>query len=665
MRVIMKIKIIYSLLAVIFLCRYSHAEDIDLEKIVVTPLRAEEDLSQVPANATVITKKQIENSAAKSIPEFLNTQKALIMRDYYGNGKNVNADMRGFGDTGLSNVLVLIDGRRVNNVDLSGTDWTQIPLSSVEKIEILRGPSSVMYGDNASAGVINILTKEPEMDKQEVKIGALLGSYEAYGETGQVSVSKGNFAALGMFDQFRTNGYRVNSKLLRNDTNAKLLYYAFDKKAKFGFSFGRHKDKYGLPSGLKDGELNTRDRRSSVSPDDHATTGDLFTEFNGNFDLEKFGRMEFSFARRKRDTFANFVRYSWMTERNTITYTFNPKYLLEADFFRHKNKLIAGIDYFNAEQDINDGAYSGNPDKLTLSKKNLGFYFNNQFYLTEKFSLSGGMRHERAKYNFEQEAVLQDSEKKIFKQNVYSMTANCSYSENSNIYLSFARSFRHPLLDEIFVSKYDFGFGPGGGLNTGLTPQTSNNYEMGIRHAINKNFSLSLSGYFMKFKNEIYYEPSTGNNTNYDSTIHRGLESGADLKIKKNIRLFANYIFTDAFFLGDPYDKKKIPEVPVHKWVAGSDIKLNRYLNLLITGNFTGERYFTSDQPNSLPRMASYFTLDTKLTFTKGNILLYFAINNLFDEEYYEYGAANFNRTIKNYYPAAERNFTIGGSFSF
>ncbi|MFH0913158.1 MAG: TonB-dependent receptor [Candidatus Omnitrophota bacterium] len=642
----------------------SWPEDVSLEKIVITPNRTQEELSRSPGNISVITKGQIERSKAKTIPELLNNQGSVIMRDYIGNGKTTNADIRGFGETGASNVLVLVDGRRVNNIDLSGTDWIQIPISMVEKIEILRGAGSVLYGDNASGGVINIITKKPALKEYELKSGLLAGSYGTYAEKMEFSFDKGSFSGLGLFEQYRTDGYRINSDLLRNDINGKLLY-SLNDNLKTKVTFGNHTDKYGLPGGLLDRELNTRDRRASVTPDDFARSRDYFVDFGIEGDSIELGKVEFDLARRKRDTLFNYVKNTWHSERDTITYTMNSKYSLDNDILGKKNKIIAGIDYLDAEQDIDDGGYSGNHDKLTISKKSYGLYLVDRLDLTDKFSLTGGHRYETVSYNFEQEAALTASDKSNFKESIFNATLNYSYGDNCNIYMSLADSFRHPLVDEVYVNKYDYGLGPGGGLNTGLTPQTAKNYEIGMRHSLTRDFIIGVTGYLMKVKNEIYYEPTTGNNSNYDRTVHRGLEFNTDIKLNGNIKLFANYIFTDTYFKGGSYDKKMAPAVPIHKWGLGSDIKLNKYITLSLLGNYVGERYFISDQPNVLPRMGSYFIVDSRLMFDKNNFSVFLAVNNLFNEEYYEYGAAGFDRTYKNYYPAAERNFSVGSSLKF
>ena len=107
------------------------AEPVDIERIIVTSARGPEDVAATPRYGTVINAEDITSSNAQTIPEVLRTVAGVMIRDYTGTGKNVNVDMRGFGETGPSNILVLVDGRRVNAVDLSNTDWSQISLSQV------------------------------------------------------------------------------------------------------------------------------------------------------------------------------------------------------------------------------------------------------------------------------------------------------------------------------------------------------------------------------------------------------------------------------------------------------------------------------------------------------------------------------------------------------
>jgi outer membrane cobalamin receptor len=135
--------------------------DVMMKEVVVTGTRFEERIERIPANITVIDEEDIKNSNAGSIPDLLRSQEGIVVRDLLGTGKTAQVDLRGFGESAPYNVLVLVDGRRVNEIDLSGVDWTQIPIENIERIEILRGTGSVLYGDNAVGGVINIITRIP------------------------------------------------------------------------------------------------------------------------------------------------------------------------------------------------------------------------------------------------------------------------------------------------------------------------------------------------------------------------------------------------------------------------------------------------------------------------------------------------------------------------
>ena len=101
--------------------------EVDLDKIVVTPYRYEEALGKVDSSVTVITPGDIANSNARNMVEMLRSTPGVTVRDYWGNGAEATVDIAGFGEQAPLNVLVLVDGRRANNVDLSGVDWSSNP----------------------------------------------------------------------------------------------------------------------------------------------------------------------------------------------------------------------------------------------------------------------------------------------------------------------------------------------------------------------------------------------------------------------------------------------------------------------------------------------------------------------------------------------------------
>ena len=148
------------LLLTILLCPSPvHADlAVDLDTIVITASRLEQEGYRLPGNVSVITKWQIEDSNAQSVPDLLQQVEGIFIYDN-STTKTSTVDIRGFGDTANRNTLVLVDGRKLNTIDSGVADLTQIPVGAIERIEIIRGGGSVLYGDNAVGGVINIITK--------------------------------------------------------------------------------------------------------------------------------------------------------------------------------------------------------------------------------------------------------------------------------------------------------------------------------------------------------------------------------------------------------------------------------------------------------------------------------------------------------------------------
>src|SRR3990167_2495983 len=176
--------LISSAIGIIFLAYplFSSAEEartIQLDTIVVTPSRIAQHGYKVASNVSVIDSKQIDSSNAKTVIEIL--QKELGVHTYDNSTpKTAIIDIRGFGDTASRNVLVLVNDRKINAIDITGPDTLQIPLEAVERIEIIRGAGSVLYGDNAVGGVVNIITKRGKGHIQG-QVGATYGNYDSRG----------------------------------------------------------------------------------------------------------------------------------------------------------------------------------------------------------------------------------------------------------------------------------------------------------------------------------------------------------------------------------------------------------------------------------------------------------------------------------------------------
>jgi iron complex outermembrane receptor protein len=638
-----------------------------LHEVIVTATRQEEEIRKIPANATVITEKDIENSNANTVVDLLRVEEGIIVRDLLGNGKTAQVDLRGFGETGPFNTLVLVDGRRVNEIDLSGVDWTQIPLDQIERVEIVRGSGGVLYGDNAVGGVINIITKTPAQ-KLAARLGTSTGSYGR--NRGEVSVSGGigNVLASLSSSYDATNGYRDNGESRIRDGGAKIVYDMTDSLS-VTIAGSHHHDDFGLPGSLSETELETN-RRSTNNPLDNAETTDRYVKLGTDWDLGDRGKIIADLSYRDRENKDAFVSFSSASDRDTMTWGVTPRYIWEGDLADHENTLIAGLDIFGS--DLEADFFFGTPLAPSgfsqIEKNSYGFYANTELSLSDNLIFSLGARHERVQYDLEQEDLLFGlaplDETVRDHENAYSVGLTLLYGEKSSAFARFNRSFRFPLTDELVL--FDF-LGTGSILvNSDIKPQVGKHYELGIRHFLTPDIELKGTLYRAEIEDEIFFNLTTFSNENHPETVHQGVEIGAKASFFDKATLFGNYTFEKATFEKAPFENNTIPAVPRHK--ANFGIQIYDVLPGVVLSadyRFVGSSFVISDQANQFDKLNKYYTLNAKISYQWKWLTAFFGVNNLTDRTYSEYAALGGFPQDRTFFPAPERNWVAGLEANF
>jgi len=644
------------------------SDEIELERIVVTPVRYAQETGKIAASVSIITQQDIENSNAHTLSDLLRTQSGLIVRDYYGNGVKVSVDLRGFGETAGSNTLVLVDGRRINEIDLSGVDWTQIPLNMVERIEIVRGAGSVLYGDNAVGGVINIITKTGK-EKPQIEFESMGGSFDTNGQGFSFSGAEQGLGYFFSSSRYSTHGYRKNNYYQTNDYSSKLVYNLTDGFL-LGLSGGYHEADYGVAGALRESQLNTHSRRDSLFMDDDAGEEDYYVLLEAKIkflDSNQF-TLPVSFRRRYMDTY--WGTGGWGVNRSLIdTIGICPKLILNSNIFQRSNTITFGLDFYKIDSMMNDfsssGAKTGDSD---VDKKTCGVYLQNELSIFDNLILNLGYRFEKVRYDFDYNDLsgyytnIDDISK--FDERVFKAGLVYNYKDDSKVFMNIAKGFRLPITEE-FMRYNFFEFPFGRYINKELLPQKSLHYELGLVHQFNPGLEVSLTGFLMKVKDEIYLNPLTYNNENYDRTIRRGLELSWDWGLFENLDIFGNYTFTDALFDRGPFDNNQVPAVARHKTSLGLSWKITQKWHFNCLLNYVGRRYFISDQANSYPQMDSYTTVDIKVSYKFSDAVIFLGVNNIFNDKYSEYGAISTTFNERGYYPSPERNFILGCSLKF
>ncbi|NIS67381.1 MAG: TonB-dependent receptor [Proteobacteria bacterium] len=637
-----------------------------LGEVVVTATREEEEIRKIPANVTVITAEEIENSNARTAADLLRSEESIVVRDLNGNGKNIQVDLRGFGETAPSNTLVLVDGRRVNEIDLSGVDWTQIPLDQIERIEIVRGTGSVLFGDNAVGGVINIITKTPAKELA-IRVGTSAGSYGRIREEASISGGYGNMAATlsGSYDS--TNGYRENSEFRTRDAGGKIIYDPTDFLS-FSLSGSYHRDNFGLPGPLSEEQLQI-DRRAARNPFDEGESTDQYLMLGMDWDLEEYGTLISDLSYRDRESQDDFVSFSSSTDRELDTWGFTPRYTWDGEILDRADRVIAGIDIYGSTLDVDfffgtPRAPSGFSD---IEKHSYGFYVNNEFSLLENVIFTLGARHERVEYDLEQEdflfglAPLDDTVRD--EANAYSVGLTLLYDENSSIFARVNRSFRFPLTDELIL--FDF-FTGSINVNSDIKPQRGRHYEVGIRHFFTSDVEGNLTLFRAQIRDEIFFNPATFTNVNHEETLHQGVEIGAISRFFDKVTLFGNYTFERATFEKEPFENNDVPLVPRHKANVGFQI-YNILPGFILSGDyhFVGSSFLVGDQANQFEKLSKYYTLNGRLSYQWKWLEAFVGVNNVTNQEFSEYAVLGGFPTTRNFYPSPERNWVAGLEATF
>lgn len=667
-------------------CFSEDGKKYDLGKIVVTPYRYEESLSKAPASVSVITQEDIKNSNASKVVDVIRGISGVTVRDWYGSGTAATVDIGGFGEQAALNVLVLVDGRRVNDVDLSGVDWTQVPIDQVERIEVVRGGTGgVLYGDNASSGVINIITKKGS-GKPKVNLKAEYGSY--YANAQALSLGGGVDNKFSYYFDLRrdaTNGYRKNSFAKNNNLLTK-MGYDFNDAFSAHFDAGFHDSDYGMPASLTQSVIDQYGRRYSRYGDDHAHGKDYYFLIGPRVKFAGAGDIDIDFNYRRKKVISHYLSSGLDTSKNrTETFGVMPKYTLGNTIFDRDNKLITGVDFYHSLYSSKTLYYSQASPALNgqlnqysdINKNSFAGYLQDEFPIFEQLVLASGYRYEAARYAIDYHdndlhsyGKSPDLNTKI-KPNMDAYNAGLSYNykDDSSVFFNAGRSFRFPEVDEFTYIDQNWQKQ----VDTDLKPQNSMNYQAGLRHKLSEQVRGSLSLFRMNVKDEIYmnakdflsYGYWNGRNRNYDKTVHKGIEASLDVKPKNWVTLYGNYTFTDAYFDGGQYDKNKIPLVPQDKAMIGLKLLLPQNITFNITDTYTGKRYFLNDQANAYSQLNGYMVADTNLSWRYKDFTATFCINNFLNKKYSEYAGVLVDSVSKFYYPSPERNFNLKVDYNF
>jgi iron complex outermembrane receptor protein len=630
----------------------------DPAAVVVTATRFNDVDPGVAANISVITRQDIRNTPATNLPDVLSTRAGVDVRQFGGAmGRNATVDIRGFGSTATSNTLVLVDGLRLNPPDSGDIAWSSIPLESVERIEIIRGSGTVLYGDGATGGVINIITDKS--GRPRAAVTATLGTYGYKGA--DVQLANGNDKAYyNLFASYAdANGYRDNGQQDQQAASGR-VGWLLDRGEVFA-DFAVYKESAGQPGAIfstayRNDPTSTRTPFDTTERNGYRVRPGVSYRVNDRLALEA----ELAQDHQKLDVRSVF----YAIDRSRDTTSFTPRLRWRHDLGALPSETVIGFDYYDGEFTADNTGFADQH----ASQESSAFYLQNITKLTQNLSLTLGSRTQRMKQTARQDAYAPfgtpaESGRATRTKTAYDL--GLSYARDDwRVYGKTGTSFRFANLDELF------GFDPLTGFPVfagDLKPQHGTTNEIGGSIAVGPT-TIRASVFQLDLDDEIGLNALFAN-TNFPKTRRKGGELEADWKLAESLQARLSYAYTDAYFREGAYSGNEMPLVPRNlasaqlTWNAGSSGSYSA------AARYVGERRYLNDFANAQGMLSGYTTLDLQAVWNLKPWKVTAKLINALDKKYSPNAGYGFNSaTLKNdtfFYPTDPRSLFVSGRLDF
>ncbi|MCK5543629.1 MAG: TonB-dependent receptor, partial [Desulfobulbaceae bacterium] len=520
------------------------ASPVTMEEVVVSATKTEEMRKDVVNSIILKDATDIDESSAESLGELLANEPGVDWRTRGGyGGASEEIRIRGMESNATQ---VLVNGISVNSPSLGRADVSKIPLNNIERIEVVKGAGSLLYGSGAMGGTVNIMTKRPERDETAARVRAGYGSQGSY----RISVEQGMFA-FGDFGYYltagrsETDGFRDNSDLTHNDVSLNLV---FDKGDGLNISlYGEYVDReFGLPGvkpldGTKDYFINNQ----KFYNDDVA---DLL-----NHGSDKDGRLVFRVRSRPVDWLAFHFTTHYVDMENYYygryrfngtgdkTWVNNRVSGVEANIditpFQGAS-LLLGSEYkdYDWERDnisLDNGGIEINGSKTGAESglHTTGAFAEASYRPCNFFKALAGIRHEDHS-TFGSELLP-----------LYGLIINPL--KNTVLKLSHGKHFMAPTLNDLFWPEDPYTKG-----NPDLKPETGHHTDVTFEQTLfDDKLFVTLSYFCWNVDDKILWDLDANwlyTPQNLNSYKADGMEAGVKIALLQNFSFAVNYTYTDA-----------------------------------------------------------------------------------------------------------------------
>ena len=614
-----------------------------LKETVVTANRVQQDVQSAPFAAVVLTNEQIISSGATDANDAIRRLVGIPSRTDLRGGRNYKLDLMGFGETADQNVVVIVDGVRISENEQATARLSAVSPEMIESIEIIRGGSSVQWGEGASAGLINVVLKK------NVTAG-LRGSASIQGESfggtdvrAQVAGGNGRIGFDINARAYDKDGYRSNSKNNQQTLSAGLNGSA----GGFGFRAraSSENEKSRFPGPLSFAQFGANPQQTAT-PNDFGNYNE--TRLSAGVDY-KLGAITFAIdvASRDRKSDGFFVASSYNSAAKSKSTQLSPKVTYTGKVGLGAMTVVAGMDVNSWDYASVDNFGQNEKAKQT----NSAAYITADLLLATGTRLTAGSRQERVNKKG-QDPVNFVSYDRSNNLQAWDLGLNQAIALSLNAYGRAAQAYRLPNVDE---NRF---------LAAALRPQITRDVEVGLKWAPNANSTAGVRLFRQNAVDEIAYEAfPTFANVNLDPTRRSGIELTGKTEIMRGLSLGGSLQSVTAKFSGGPSAGKEIPLVSQNSAALRADWQIDGRQRLGAGLQFLGGSRFGNDAANTCARkIPSSTTLDARYAYKLDKFELSVAADNLSNSKSYSQA---YNCVTGSLYPDPGRAIKLAVRYNF
>ncbi|MEK6668302.1 MAG: TonB-dependent receptor [Pseudomonadota bacterium] len=623
----------------------------EVDPVVVSASRMPQLLRTAPIGATVITAEQIERSGVSDANEAIRKLGGAPARADLTNGRENKIDLRGFGDAASQNVVVLVDGIRLSENENVTARLSAIPLERIDRIEIVRGSSSVMWGEGASAGAINVILKQPEgaRDGAAVTSGRVQAAVASFGghELGASGeYGMGPWLLDASVKRVRDGGWRENAEYRQDVGSFGAQLRLKDVRAAFRV---QHEDQASrLPGALSFEDARQRPR-STDTPRDYANAGETRYTAQLAWQATSAWALQLDAGKRERTSASRYVSYFLPEVRsNSQQSQLTPTVRYAQDFSGVDVKAVSGVDLQEWRFDK-----TGSLGLETGTQRNRAFFARGDVALPTATRISAGWRSETVNKvgNFPGDD-FSAAAKYNRDDHLYASELGLSQTvvPGWEVYGRAATSYRLANIDENRLTPNQ---GP-------LRPQRNSDREIGVKWAQGAQ-SATVRYFTQKTRDEIVYDASVFANANIDPTQRKGVEAEGRWQATQRLSVSAVVQQLTARFREGVNAGKEMVLVAPRSATLRASWRIDDHQTLDAGVQFLAASRYGGDESNRCSaRVPSSTLLDARYAWSDRDWTVAVSGTNLADRRGFNYGYADSTCSPRSsVYPYAGRSLKL------